>query len=151
MYSGSCRKQCRLLATNGQKKLQEFIRDGGGYVGICAGAYLASTRCLAMSPTDAVKPWMRGQDYVNVELTKKGVDLFSIPRIDPCNSDKYTGKLNKSYLGWDSMRWQKSKYHGSRSMSGKKLKNTRPKGQIQGTHFLYICNCSVINSTVFPF
>ena len=39
---GSGSKQANALAPAGRKAVQEFVRDGGGFVGICAGSYLAA-------------------------------------------------------------------------------------------------------------
>lgn len=39
---GTARKQQEDLGSEGIKKIKEFVENGGGYVGICAGAYLAS-------------------------------------------------------------------------------------------------------------
>lgn len=33
--------QGRFLAEDGRARVRDFVRDGGGYVGICAGAYMA--------------------------------------------------------------------------------------------------------------
>ena len=52
---GSSKKQSRILSGVGQRKLMEFVRDGGGFVGICAGAYLASTRQMGLMNVEAVK------------------------------------------------------------------------------------------------
>ena len=41
---GSARRQFRELSENGRAELESYLRTGGGYVGICAGAYLAARR-----------------------------------------------------------------------------------------------------------
>ena len=43
MPGGSGSKQAGQLAEEGRQKIREFVRGGGGYVGICAGSYLATT------------------------------------------------------------------------------------------------------------
>lgn len=39
---GSGRQQAKLLGSRGKKIVRDFIEGGGGYVGICAGAYLGT-------------------------------------------------------------------------------------------------------------
>jgi len=43
MPGGSGSKQAARLEEAGREAIREFVRSGGGYVGICAGAYLATT------------------------------------------------------------------------------------------------------------
>lgn len=38
---GSARRQARNLGREGRNKVRQFVREGGGYIGICAGAWLA--------------------------------------------------------------------------------------------------------------
>ena len=40
---GSGSKQGRALGEKGRKVVQEFIREGGGYLGVCAGAFLSTS------------------------------------------------------------------------------------------------------------
>ena len=39
---GSGGEQGRNLDAPGRVEIREFFREGGGYIGICAGAYLTS-------------------------------------------------------------------------------------------------------------
>jgi glutamine amidotransferase-like uncharacterized protein len=39
---GGGRRQAMALGSEGRRSVQEFVRSGGGYVGICAGAFLAT-------------------------------------------------------------------------------------------------------------
>ncbi len=41
---GRAHKQADALGEEGRRAVKEFIRNGGGYVGICAGAFLASAQ-----------------------------------------------------------------------------------------------------------
>src|SRR5687767_8592073 len=41
---GSGSKQGNAIGEAGRAEVQRFVRDGGGYVGICAGAYLACSK-----------------------------------------------------------------------------------------------------------
>jgi len=40
---GSATKQSNSLGAEGQERVRAFVRGGGGYLGICAGAYLAAS------------------------------------------------------------------------------------------------------------
>ena len=62
--------------------MQEFVANGGGYVGICAGAYLITETpnyaSLAMSGAEAhdIEHDNRGRGIAKVTLTDEGKELF---------------------------------------------------------------------------
>jgi glutamine amidotransferase-like uncharacterized protein len=69
---GSGSKQAATIGETGREEVRRFVREGGGYVGICAGAYLA---CAGFSwgvgvlDAKTVSPkWKRGHGTVNIEL-----------------------------------------------------------------------------------
>ena len=73
---GSGTKQGEALGGTNRHELRRFVRRGGGYVGICAGAYLATTDYpWSLGIIDA-KPnthqWNRGRGVVEIELTDEG-------------------------------------------------------------------------------
>ncbi len=74
---GSGSKQAAALGEAGREALRKFLRAGGGYVGICAGAYLATQRyswSLRIVNVKAIdtKHWRRGTGVVKMELTGAG-------------------------------------------------------------------------------
>jgi len=85
---GSGSKEARALGKTGRSRVKEFIRKGGGYIGVCAGAYLASANydwslgvCNTRTFTGKRKipgkgsrsMWYRGMsDVVRMELTDEG-------------------------------------------------------------------------------
>lgn len=74
---GSGGGQGRHLGNDGREKIREFIREGGGYIGICAGAYLASADYeWSLNVLDARvldrKHWARGTGMVEIALTDVG-------------------------------------------------------------------------------
>lgn len=81
---GSGGGQGRNLAEEGRQKIREFVKAGGGYVGICAGAYLAtcdypwSLRILDAKVIDKAH-WARGNGDVEVSLSSEGKSLLGIP------------------------------------------------------------------------
>ena len=42
------------LGSAGAALIADFVRNGGGFVGVCAGAYLGSTMCLSLLPVEVV-------------------------------------------------------------------------------------------------
>lgn len=50
------------LGTRGADIIREFVCGGGGFIGLCAGAYLGSTACLGLLPVNVldVHRWARG-------------------------------------------------------------------------------------------
>jgi len=53
---GSARTQSETIGRGGREKIIEFVKNGGGYLGICAGAYLGSSVGYGLSLLD-IKPW----------------------------------------------------------------------------------------------
>lgn len=63
------------LQPKGQEIVRQFVAAGGGYTGICAGAYLATCRIdgyLNMAGLYHGQPWRKGGGMVKVELTPEG-------------------------------------------------------------------------------
>eukprot|EP01065_Artemidia_motanka_P025193 TRINITY_DN300_c4_g2_i3.p1 TRINITY_DN300_c4_g2~~TRINITY_DN300_c4_g2_i3.p1 ORF type:complete len:703 (+),score=196.78 TRINITY_DN300_c4_g2_i3:51-2111(+) len=86
--------QGRALREEGMENIRRFVARGGGYVGICAGANLASSdpnygsHTLGLLPTitldttdeyPSVK-YLRGQGIVDVELSAAGQETFGTQR-----------------------------------------------------------------------
>jgi putative intracellular protease/amidase len=73
---GSASKQGETLGDAGRAKVEEFVGNGGGYIGICAGAYLAacgkSGRLNLINAKTLSPKWQRGKAVLQVELTKTG-------------------------------------------------------------------------------
>ena len=72
--------QATALSATGRERVREFVRSGGGYVGICAGAYLALDGFswgLGILDGKTVSPkWRRGAASLQVRLTSEGKKLF---------------------------------------------------------------------------
>ena len=78
---GGASSQAEAIGVGGKKAIVDFIRDGGGFVGFCAGAYLASnnyTWSLKIIDADVIdrKHWRRGAGDVKIELTAEGRQLL---------------------------------------------------------------------------
>lgn len=80
---GSGSKQGNAIGETGRAEVQRFVRTGGGYVGICAGAYLACSKFswglgLLNAQTVSSK-WRRGVGDVQVEITTEGQKIIGLP------------------------------------------------------------------------
>lgn len=82
---GSGSKQGRQLGEEGRDAIRDFIRKGGGFVGVCAGAYLASADYnWSLNVLDAKvldrKHWARGKGTVKLSLSKAGSETLQLKR-----------------------------------------------------------------------
>ncbi len=83
---GDACRHMAALETDGADAVRNFIRNGGGYVGICAGAYLARTdasgaggQVLNLVPAvlvDGGRYWDRGVGRVRISVTRDGRKCF---------------------------------------------------------------------------
>ncbi len=67
------------LHAEGRRILRDFIDTGGGYVGVCAGAYFAASgldNYLHAIRLRHSQPWRRGRAMLEIELTEEGKALF---------------------------------------------------------------------------
>jgi hypothetical protein len=82
---GSGSQQGKALGEEGRAKVREFVSSGGGYVGICAGAYLAtcdydwSLGILDAKVLDR-QHWARGTGDVDIGLSPRGQALLGIEK-----------------------------------------------------------------------
>ena len=80
---GSGSGQAKALGQAGRREVQRFVADGGGYVGICAGSYLACSGFewgLSLINARTVSPlWQRGKGQVDIELTSQGLEVLGGP------------------------------------------------------------------------
>ena len=62
------------LGADGMALIQQFVASGGGYVGICAGAYVGSAQGLALLPVECedVHRWARGSGPCQLRWTQMG-------------------------------------------------------------------------------
>lgn len=84
---GSASKESASLGAEAREEICRFVKDGGIYMGVCAGAYLASRQRkndLGLLPLTTLDNdhWFRVTDgtLVDVELTPAGMEIFGIPR-----------------------------------------------------------------------
>lgn len=80
---GSGGAQARRLEEEGREAVRRFVRGGGGYVGICAGAYLASSQYewsldLLRARVIDRKHWARGTGVVEVSLAEEAHGVLGV-------------------------------------------------------------------------
>jgi len=94
---GSGSKQAGAIGEEGRAAVRDFIEDGGGYLGVCAGAYLCSshyswslnlidssvfTGSREIPGVGKKNMWYRGKTAdIDIELTSQGKRLF--PDLNP--------------------------------------------------------------------
>ncbi|MFM7207047.1 MAG: BPL-N domain-containing protein [Planctomycetaceae bacterium] len=81
MPGGSGSKQAERLQESGREAVRDFVRAGGGYVGICAGSYLASSHYewslgLINARVWDRAHWDRGGGEVCLRMTDPGAELL---------------------------------------------------------------------------
>ena len=82
---GSGSKQAETLKESGRDKIKEYVKQGGGYVGICAGSYLASSyykwslHILNAKVVDS-KHWARGFGTVQLKLSPLGEKMLDVDK-----------------------------------------------------------------------
>lgn len=82
---GSGSRQGESLGESGREKIKEFVKNGGGYIGICAGSYLALqgedefNKLRIVAGKNATDYWKRGNKDVLIEAdTKRGPIKFKM-------------------------------------------------------------------------
>jgi len=77
---GSGSQQSKSIGEAGLKNVREFVRGGGGYCGICAGAYLACSNFSwglgILNASTVSNKWMRGRGFMDIEVTVDGKPLL---------------------------------------------------------------------------
>ena len=76
---GSGKGIATALEPDGVRRLRDFVAAGGGYVGVCAGAYLAAyglTEYTGMMPLHHSQPWAKGGATLKFSLTPAGEALL---------------------------------------------------------------------------
>lgn len=78
---GSASRQSAALNEAGTAQVRQFVANGGGYLGICAGAYLATCssaeRLHLINATTLSPKWRRGRAVLKLELTSAGGEILS--------------------------------------------------------------------------
>lgn len=129
---GSGGEQGRNLDEPGREKIRDFVREGGGYIGICAGAYLASVHYpWSLNLLDAkvidTKHWNRGIGTVDIELTPVGREILRT------TNQKFSIHYAQGPLLAPANRPEIEDYEELANFKTEIAKNGAPKGVMIGT------------------
>ncbi len=75
---GSGSAQAKAIGEKGLQNVRTYVHNGG-YLGICAGAYLATAGypwSLGILNAKTIQPWQRGAAFLKLELTDEGRNKF---------------------------------------------------------------------------
>ena len=69
------------LGKAGAARIRDFVARGGGYLGLCAGAFLGSTAGLSLLETDVedIHRWARGSGPCQLRFTAEGSQTLGAP------------------------------------------------------------------------
>lgn len=129
---GSSSKQGATLGAEGREEIRKFVKGGGGYVGICAGAYLAtnnydwSLHILNAKVLDR-KHWARGVADLEIALPAKGQELLGV------TSDRLTLRYHQGPLLAPAGKEGLPEYRELASFAAEVAKNGAPMGVMIGT------------------
>ena len=77
---GSGSAQAAAIGEVGRNNVREYVRGGGGYLGVCAGAYLACSNFTwglgILNASTVSSKWQRGQGFMDIEATEDGRKLL---------------------------------------------------------------------------
>lgn len=73
----SSSKQYNGLGENGRLALRDYINNGGGYLGISSGAFLASNQKLNLVNIKYGKPYFSGNGVLEINMTSVSDNIFS--------------------------------------------------------------------------
>ncbi len=77
---GSGSRQGNAIGEAGRNNVRDFVHNGGGFVGICAGAYLACTNfewgLAILDARTASSRWRRGRAFLDLRLDPAGREIF---------------------------------------------------------------------------
>ncbi|MDZ4287578.1 MAG: BPL-N domain-containing protein [Prosthecobacter sp.] len=80
---GSGGKQASTIGLLGREQVRRFVEAGGGYIGVCAGNYLAcdgfSWGVKILDAKTKSSKWARGVGDVKIEFTDKGREILGMP------------------------------------------------------------------------
>ena len=84
---GSGSAQGRKLDKLGREQVRQFVSDGGGYIGICAGAYLASADYdwslhLLDAKVLGIEHWARGFGTVQLRVSEGTGKHLGVPEAE---------------------------------------------------------------------
>jgi putative intracellular protease/amidase len=129
---GSGSKQAETLQPEGREAIRQFVKNGGGYLGICAGAYLASadyTWSLHILNAKVIdrQHWARGNGDVKVRMSPEGKRLLGV------TEDVVTAVYAQGPLLAAAGKPELPAYEALATFDTEIVKNGAPEGVMKGT------------------
>lgn len=129
---GSGSRQSKTLDVEGRRAIVDFLTDGGGYIGICAGAYLASSQytwSLGILNAQVVdrEHWARGTGQVSLKLSADGRRFLGV------NQESVTCYYAQGPLLAPATRTDLPAYQALATYDSEIAKNGAPSGVMVGT------------------
>lgn len=129
---GSASEQAKMLGEEGRQRIQQFVKSGGGFIGICAGAYLASIEypwSLGLLDAHVLDRahWARGEGTVQLRITSAGKSALGA-KSESCSIHYENGPL----LG-PGEHEDVSDYELLAAFDSEIRKNDAPPGVMKGT------------------
>lgn len=78
---GGASKQGESIGEIGRENIRSYIKGGGSYLGVCAGAYLATANFdwslrILNAETLSKTEWQRGKAFLDLEITSDGENIL---------------------------------------------------------------------------
>ena len=104
---GSASVFARKLGKKRRKKIVKWVAEGGTYIGVCAGAYLASQTyewSLGISPIIVSRNWRKGHHTVKISLSDNDhyVDYFNGPTCESWSDVEVLASFPEGIPGFQS-------------------------------------------------
>lgn len=123
---GSGSKQADQIGGPGRAAVRKFVADGGGYLGICAGAYLACKGFdwgIGLLDARTVSPkWVRGRARLELELSDAGREVFGDVRgrffVSYNNGPVIQPLGDESLPDYEVLAWFRTEANGKESPRG---------------------------------
>lgn len=123
---GSGSKQAANIGEPGRAAVRKFVAEGGGYLGICAGAYLACKGFdwgIGLLDARTVSPkWVRGRARLELELSEVGREVFGDVRdrffVSYNNGPVIQPLGDDSLADYEVLAWFRTEANGKESPRG---------------------------------
>jgi glutamine amidotransferase-like uncharacterized protein len=137
---GSGSKQGHALGEQGRAEVRDFVQKGGGFLGVCAGAYLATNDySWSLNLIDAKvvdrRHWARGTGEVDLQLSEAAAAFFDVAK--PTAEIYYAQGPLLGRREWDDP--EVPDYESLAIYSGEIAKKGAPKGVMKGTSAAVRC------------
>jgi putative intracellular protease/amidase len=137
---GSGSVQAKSLEEDGREKVRAFVKNGGGYLGICGGAYLAtsdypwSLNIVNAAVVDK-KHWARGRATLQLDFTELGRSTLDVP------SDSVQCLYHQGPLLTPDHKHDLPPYEPLATFATEVADNGAPKGVMVGTNAMVRAVC----------